>query len=54
MKKKDYIAPLSLTVKIEQQTLMAGSQFEAPVNPPTEEVEAEDALSRMLGNPFMD
>ncbi len=53
MKKKTYKAPQSTAIELKAESLMEASQFDATVNPPTEEVEADDALSRILNNPFL-
>lgn len=53
MKKKTYTAPQSTIIVVKTECLMEASQFDATVNPPTEEVEADDALSRILNNPFL-
>lgn len=44
MKKKEYIKPHLIVVKITAQRLLAGSQFETPVHTPDDEVDAGDAL----------
>lgn len=44
MKKKEYIKPHFIVVKITAQRLLAGSQFETPVYKPNDEVDAGDAL----------
>jgi hypothetical protein len=46
MEKKKYVIPQSVVVEISVQRLMTVSQFDAPVNDPSEEVNAEEALSR--------
>ena len=40
-------------IEVKTESLMEASQLDATVNPPTEEVEADDALLRILNNPFL-
>lgn len=44
MKKKEYIKPHFIVVKITAQRLLAGSQFDTPVNDPDDVVDAGEAL----------
>ena len=44
MKKKIYTMPQVEVYKMEMQKTLAASQFQATVNDPTDEVDAEDAL----------
>lgn len=46
MKKKIYTIPQVEVYKMEIQKTLAASQFQSGVNDPTDEVDAEDALSR--------
>ncbi len=46
MEKKEYIKLHFNVVKITAHRIMAGSQFDTPVNNPDEEVDAGEALSR--------
>jgi hypothetical protein len=46
MKRKLYIMPRTKVVKLEVQRLLASSQFDVPVNDPSNEIDAEEALSR--------
>ena len=46
MEKKEYKMPRSVVVEIKVQQPLAESQFNAPVHDPSDEVDAEDALSR--------
>ena len=38
--------PRTKVVKLEVQRLLASSQFDVPVNDPSNEIDAEEALSR--------
>jgi hypothetical protein len=44
MNKKSYIKPLLVVVKIDVQNFLATSQYDVPVNKPSDEVDAGDAL----------
>jgi hypothetical protein len=46
MEKKSYMMPQTSVVEIEIQELLAGSQYDVPVNDPSDEVDAGEALSR--------
>jgi hypothetical protein len=46
MKKKIYTIPQVEVYAMEMQKTLAASQFQTTVNGPTDEVDAEDALSR--------
>ena len=46
MEKKYYIKPRTVVVEIEVLRPLATSQFNTSVNPPSDEVDASDALSR--------
>jgi len=46
MRKRLYMMPQTDMVEINIQRLLAGSQFDVPVNNPDDEVDAGEALSR--------
>lgn len=46
MKRELYIMPRTKVVKLEVQRLLASSQFDVPINDPSNEIDAEEALSR--------
>lgn len=46
MEKKSYMMPQTSVVEIEIQKLLTGSQYDVPVNDPSDEVDAGEALSR--------
>lgn len=46
MKKKIYTMPQMVVYRMEVQKTLATSGFQSVVNDPTDEIDAEDALSR--------